>query len=138
MRFLCTIYSRDCTFGASNSTRVGSVTVRGNTLREAAARAYVACVGKKRAQVMREVMQAPRAQVAEQTNVRAIAVCLRKTAGRGSACYLLDNMLEAWDIHVEPTNAPSRPSLPLPRPLGRRLRLSPPALLPLLQRPSPN
>ncbi len=135
MRYLCTIYNRDFAFGGPNSVLVGTTTVGARNLREAAARAYVRCVGRKRAVVLRQELKAPRAVIAQETNVRAIAVSLRKTSTRMGDCYLLDNMVEAWDIHVEPvrSTSPQQPQRPF-----HLLRLPQPFLWHLLQRPSPN
>jgi len=135
MRYLCTIYNRDFAFGGPKSVLVGTATVRGRNLREAAARAYVYCVGHKRARILREQIKAPRAAVAGETDVQAIAVSLRKTSTRFGNRYLLDNMVEGWDIHDEPATSPSSPR---PEPRLQRARLPHPVLLHFLQRPSSN
>jgi hypothetical protein len=135
MRYLCTVYNRDYTLGSSQTVVVGTATVAGHTVREAAARAYVRCVGSQRARVMQQKCKAPRAVIAQETNFRAIAACLRKTSTRLGDWYRFDNLVEAWDIHVEPLPAspPSSPRLP------ERRSLPPlPVLLALLQRPSWN
>lgn len=144
MRFHCTVYTRDYTFGAGEGgtstppgALVGTLTVSGATAREAAARAYVKRVGKDRARRMRDELDAPRAVVAQETNVRAIAACLRKMGSRLGNCYQYDNFVEAWFIHVEPVEAPS--PLPAPKPSRlRRLRLPSAVVWRQLQRPSCN
>jgi hypothetical protein len=135
MRYLCTIYNRDFTAGGPNSVLVGTATVKGRTLREAAARAYVRCVGRKRAQILPKGPKAPRVFAGE-TNVQAVAVSLRKKSSRFGDCYLLDNMVEDWHIHVEPVAAPS--ASPRPQPQLRRMRLPHSSLFHFLQRPSSN
>jgi hypothetical protein len=139
MRHLCTIYSRDYTFGGGFAqrsvdgplTRVGSVRVSAPSLREAAARAYVHCVGRERARLMRVQKKAPRRLAAQEANVQAIAASLRRTSGRLGTCYQLDDVAEGWYITVEPFPAPVHsPRRPPRQALSR--------LLGLLHSPCPN
>ncbi len=85
------------------------VEVSGKSLREAAARAYVKCVGRGRAKQMREKLTASRQVIAQETSCKAIAASLRKTARRFGECYELDNFLVAWSIKVEPVRSNPRP-----------------------------
>lgn len=138
MRYLCTIYSTDGSFptpktssgtGAPSepTSPVASVVVTGASLRQAAARAYVRCVGHKRAEWLRQSAQAPAAVVAQETSPRAIAASLRKVHRRFGECYEMDNYHDVWSIKVEPA----------PRSL-RKTRLAPPLLYHLSLAPSPN
>ena len=139
MRYLCTIFS-DGTFGGGSADRPGDgptlsvvatrIGVSGRSLREAAARAYIRCVGRQRARLMRVKRKAPRRLAAQETNVRAIAASLRLTSGRHGTCYQLDNLVEVWYITVEPVPTPAHPSRP---PRSARSHL-----LRLLRSPSPN
>jgi hypothetical protein len=140
VRYTCTIYSHDYTFGGSRAfggsdpvfdSPLANVEVSGRTLREAAARAYVKCVGRTRARLMRKNAVAPRQVIALETSCKAIAASLRKTLRRIGECYEMDNFLQGWFIKVQPVANPQ----PSRRP--RKLRLP----LPLLQHlssPSPN
>jgi hypothetical protein len=141
VRFHCAIYNQDSTFGFSGGWQGGgpvstvpmaTVTVSGHTAREAAARAYVRCVGRERARRMRQKPDAPRGAIAQETNFRAIAACLRKTTSRLGECYQLDNLVEAWYITAEPDRSTPRLRKPL-----RRLRLPHSLLFRLLSRPLP-
>jgi hypothetical protein len=143
MQYTCTIYNHDYTVGGVKGftgtepvfdAPLAHVVVSGGSLREAAARAYVKCVGRERARRMRRNRQARRDVIAQETSCKAIAASLRKTARRIGECYELDNFLEGWFIKVEPALASPRPS-----PRSRRLRFS----LPLFRQhlsssPSPN
>ena len=69
MRYTCTIYNHDYTFGGDRGflgsepvfeAPLAHVVVSGASLREAAARAYVKCVGRQRANQMRQNQHAPR------------------------------------------------------------------------------
>jgi hypothetical protein len=142
MRYTCTIYTHDYTFGGgrgvgtpepSFEAPTARVEVTGQSVREAAARAYVQCVGRERARLMRQEQHAPRKVIAQETSCKAIAASLRKTARRIGECYELDNFVVAWFIKVEPT-ANLRPNSPRPR----RTRLPLPLLHHLSSRPSPN
>jgi hypothetical protein len=137
VRYLCTIYNHAYTVGATHAftgtdpsfdSPLARVVVSGPSLRQAAARAYVKCVGKKRAEQMRKRLEMPRGVIAQETNRRAIAASLRKTARRIGECYELDNFVEAWFIKVEPVPSP-RPS---------HLRLPHPTLLHLSRTPFPS
>ena len=141
MRYLCTIYNHDYTFGGKQGfvgtepafdSPVGSVVVSGSSLRQAAARAYIRCVGQKRARQMRKDARAPRNVIAQETSCQAIAASLRKTAGRFGEFYELDNFLNGWLIKVEPVSS----STPATTALPQRLRLPLPFLF--HRSPSPN
>ena len=148
MRFHCSVYNHDCTCGGPKGgdrssgpwcqVQVATVTVSGRTPREAAARAYIACVGKERAKVMRAKANAPRSVIAQETNPKAIAASLRKTARGTGPCYEMDNFVQSWSITVEPASSALLPSQRLPAPAPRRLRLSHRLLHHLLLSPSPN
>jgi hypothetical protein len=138
MRYLCTIYANDGTFPGTNTSpasgspaeptsAVASVVVTGSSLRQAAARAYVRCVGRERARWLRQAKQAPAAVVAQETSPKAIALSLRKVHRRFGECYEMDNYHDVWSIKVEPA----------PMSL-RQLRLTPPLLYHLSLTPSPN
>lgn len=125
MRYLCTIFTHDCTFSGGKGSvgtdpafdsPVASVIVSGLNRRDAAARAYVRCVGRQRARWLREQGMAPEEVVAQETSRRAIAASLRKIPRRIGECYEMDNLYQAWSIKVEPAPAHLLPS--------RRLRLS--------------
>jgi hypothetical protein len=142
VRYICTIYSNDHTFagkkgfaggGCQGDAPLAQVVVSGESPRQAAAQAYVECVGRARARMLREKHTAPRSVTAQETNPRAIAASLRKTRRPQGEGYLLDNFLEGWWITVEsvlpmPT-APRRP---------RRVRLPRPLLHHFLRTPLPN
>jgi hypothetical protein len=140
VRYFCTIYTHDCTFATtqgssadgdqSGGTPLARVLVSGSSKRQAAAQAYVECVGRERARLMREL--GSRRLAKQEMNARAIAASLRKTNRSGGDCYLLDNYVEGWYVHVEPV-------IDLPRPASpRRLRLPHPLLVRLSRTPSPN
>jgi hypothetical protein len=144
VRYTCTIYSHAYTFGSSSKGSTGSdpvfdaplasVVVSGRNVREAAARAYVKAVGRKRAKQMRKMGNAPREVIAQEMNGKAIAASLRKTSRRIGECYELDNFVESWLIKVV--------ALPEhPQPSARRLRvlrLSIPLLLHFSSSPCAN
>src|SRR5262249_19035368 len=111
---------------------LGRVLVSGANMREAAARAYVQCVGRERSRRLREELQAPRRLARQETNYKAIAASLRKTSRSGSDCYPLDNFIEGLFIHFDPVVNLPRPSSP------PRLRLPHPLLSHLLRTPSQN
>src|SRR5262249_23026703 len=123
VRYLCTIYTPEQTFSGTNTglePSFGSpwaeVEVSGKSDREAAARAYVQCVGKERARLMRQKLHAPGHIVAQETNRKAIAASLRKTTRRIGECYEMDNFVDTWLIKVQPVCPASRPcclSLPV-------------------------
>jgi hypothetical protein len=138
--YTCTIYSHDFTFGGAKGftgtdpvfdAPTAQVVVSGRNLRQAAARAYVKCIGRRRAKEMLRNLDAPREVIQQETSCKAIAASLRKTARRIGECYELDNFVEAWSIKVEPL--PSRPSARL-----RPVRLPVPLLHRLSSSPSPN
>lgn len=138
MRYLCTIYSHPCTFASQNLFRgtepgfdvpVARVVVTGSSLRQAAARAYVRCIGRQRALWLRQNPHAPHDVVADETSPRAIAPSLRKVARRIGECYEMDNFVDAWSIKVDP--APSRSR-------SRRSRSSSSRLYHLSHSASPN
>ncbi len=143
MRYLCTIYSHDHTFAgkqgfagdtsADGDGPLAQVVVSGASPRQAAAQAYVECVGRARARLLREKHQAPRRVTAQETNPKAIAASLRKMRCPQGDGYLLDNFLEGWWITVE-----SVVPMPTPSPRRRRIRLSPPLLHRFLRTPLPN
>jgi hypothetical protein len=142
VRYTCTIYSHDFTFGGVKGFTgtdpvfdepFARVVVSGRSLREAAARAYVKCVGRQRADQMREQRRAPAKVVAQETSCKAIAASLRKTTRRIGECYEMDNLLQAWSIKVEPVLSNLRSSRQPSRPC-----LSPSRLLHLSSSPSPN
>jgi hypothetical protein len=144
VRYFCTIYTHDCTLATKQGTPatgegdpaggpLGRVLVSGATMREAAARAYVQCVGRERARLMQEQLAAPRRLARQETNTKAIAASLRKMSRSGDDCYLLDNFVEGWFIHVEPVL-----NLPCPSSRPRKLRLPTSRLLSLSHTPSPN
>ena len=129
MQFVCTIYGHDYSAGGPPAwlsarpvlvTAPRTVTVSGGNLREAAARAYVRCVGRRRARLLCSRQHAPRRVALQEADAKAIAASLRKTPSPGGACYQLDNLVEAWFIRVE-----AAPPLPR-RPLLRQLRQPPP------------
>lgn len=135
MRYLCTIYTHDQAFGTSTPGTEPSfqspwaeVEVTGRTHREAAARAYVQCVGKERARLMRQKPHARGHVVAQETNRKAIAASLRKTTRRIGECYEMDNFADTWLIKVQPASPT----------LSRPCRLSLTHLLRLSRHPSPN
>jgi hypothetical protein len=142
VRYTCTIYGHDYTFGGVKGFTgtdpvfdepLARVEVSGRSLREAAARAYVECVGRRRAEQMREQQRAPRKVVAQETSRKAIAASLRKTTRRIGECYEMDNLLEGWFIKVEPVPSNLRSSR---LPSGPHLSTS--CLLHLSSFPSPN
>jgi hypothetical protein len=127
VRYLCTIYSHDHTFAgkqgfagddADGNAALGRLVVSGSSPRQAAARAYVECVGRTRARMMREKRKAPRSVAAQEANPRAIAASLRKIRRSWGDCYLLDNFVEGWLITVESV-VPTPPRSPRLR--GARL-----------------
>jgi hypothetical protein len=139
MRYLCTIYTHDGAFGGNKcfvgtepalSSPVGSVVVSGSSLREAAARAYVRCVGRQRSEWLRQRGHAPEQVIAQETSSKAIAASLRKVGRREGVLYEMDNLSEAWSIKVEPA--------PANTPRGRRLRLAPLLLYHLCRTSFPN
>jgi hypothetical protein len=141
VRYICTIYSLEHTFagkqnpaggGADADGPLGKVVVSGSSPRQAAARAYVECVGHSRARLLREQHGMPRSVAAQEANPRAIAASLRKTKRTPGDCYLLDNFLEGWLITVDSVV----PTPPAPR--LRRLRLPHPLLVHLSRTPLSN
>lgn len=140
MRYLCTIYTCDYTFSGKTGfvgtepafdEPVARVVVSGANARQAAAQAYVRCVGKQRAQFLRQNLLAPGKVIALETSRKAIAISLRKVSRRIGECYEMDNLREAWSIKVETVN----PANPVPRQL-RRLRLPHAVLLRHLSHPT--
>lgn len=138
MRYLCTIYTHDYTFGGGKGgvttepdfdNPMAQVVVGGNNGREAAARAYVQAVGRKRARWMRQQSWSSEEVASQETSRRAIAASLRKTNRRIGECFELDHLVRAWLIKVEP--APAVPQL-------RRLRLDASTLWQFGQSPFPN
>jgi hypothetical protein len=140
VRYFCTVYTADRTLAATQTTAapdgdpagapVGRVLTSGSSKRQAAARAYVECVGRERARLLRERFGARLAK--QEMNANAIAASLRKTNRSGMECYLLDNYVESWYVCVEPVVDAPRPATP------RRLRLPHPLLAHLCRTPSPN
>jgi hypothetical protein len=140
MTFTCAIWNHDYTFGGgtagpesgpSGMTLVGTARVKAGSPRAAAAKVYVRCVGRRRAQLLKDVLQAPPAVVQQETDWRAIAPGLMRSSNRLGDCYCFDNLVEAWYITVEPARQPSN-RLPLSsRCLSRHLWHS-------LRHPSPN
>jgi hypothetical protein len=133
VRYHCTLFTQ--TFSATRETFTGtdpsfdapvvSVTVRGDSLRTAAARAYVRCVGRDRAKQLSQLPHVRPEVAALEASPKAVAAGLRKMMARIGEVYELDNAREAWFIKVVPV--PSKP---------RRLRSR---LLYLSSRsPSPN
>lgn len=114
MTFLCTVYNHDYTFGAPSgtepsaiqATRVATVSVRARSARAAAAKVYVRCVGRRRARLLKDVLQAPASLVRQETDWRAIAPGLMRCGGRMGTCYCFDNLVEAWFIQVQPADTP--------------------------------
>jgi hypothetical protein len=140
VRYICTIYSH--TFAgkqgfaggdADGDGALGKVVVSAASPREAAARAYVECIGRTRARTMREKLGAPRSLAAQETNPRAIAASLRKLKRSQGECYLLDNYVEGWLITVESV-VPTPPDSPR----LRRVRLPHPLLVHFSRTPLPN
>ena len=120
MRYACTIYTHEYMFGGNRGFTGGDpvfdsplahVVVSGDNLREAAARAYVQCVGRLRARRMRQNPSAPRAVIAQETSCKAIAASLRKTARHRR--MLRDGQLPRGMVHqgraraVQPATLPS-------------------------------
>jgi hypothetical protein len=139
MRYLCTIYTHDLSLTGKNgfvgtepafNSPLATVVVPGPEMRQAAARAYVRCVGRDRARWLRQEAKAPDEVIAQETCCRAIARSLRKVARRVGVCYEMDNLLQAWSIRVEP--APKSCLRP------RRLRLPHPRLYHLSRSSLPN
>ena len=139
MLFLCTIYTHDMTTGGDKGgvatepafdSPLASVVVDGSSLREAAARAYVRAVGRRRARWMRQQPWSREEVASQETSRRAIAASLRKTNRRIGECYELDHLVFSWLIKVEPAPA-NMPKL-------RRLRLPASTLLELGRSPFPN
>jgi hypothetical protein len=139
MKYRCAIYNYDHAStapmpGMSTSPHVPAclvaiVTVSAPSPRQAAARAYVRRVGRRRARLFQEMFPGPKSFAQRESNPQAVARKLRLTANWIGDCWQLDNPAEAWFIRVEPRNA--RPH-PLHRP-----RPSPP-LLHQLRYPPPN
>jgi hypothetical protein len=133
MTFLCTVYNHDYTFGPGGEptpagvTLVGQAAVRARSARAAAAKVYVRCVGRPRAQLLAQFLHAGVGQVRNETDWRAIAPGLMRSSNRLGDCYCLDNLVEAWYIRVVPA------AVPLPA-----KRLSHRSRLPSLLHPSPN
>ncbi|MGL4553654.1 MAG: hypothetical protein ACRC33_21030 [Gemmataceae bacterium] len=110
MRYHCTLFTQ--TFSATRQTFAGtepsfdapvvSVTVRGDSLRLAAARAYVRCVGRERAKRLAELPHVRPEVAALDASPRAVAAGLRKTHGRIGEVFELDNANESWFIKVVP------------------------------------
>ncbi len=131
MRYQCTIFTHSYTFGGGVGTEpsfddpMADVVVSGGTMREAAARAYVKCVGRDRARRL-----AGRVPHNQEASLRAIAASLRKVSRRIGEVFELDNAVEAWLIKVEPAPATS--------PRLSRLRLPSRVLLHLCRNASPN
>lgn len=139
MRYLCTIYTHVCSLSGKQGfvgtepafdAPVTSVIVSGSSFREAAARAYVRCVGRQRADWLRQHAKAPEEVISQETSRKAIAASLRKVARRVGVCYEMDNFVDGWSIKVEPA--------PASHPLQRRLRLPQPLLHHLSRYLSPN
>ena len=139
MLFFCTIYTHDLTTGGDKGgvatepafdSPLAKLVVGGSSLREAAARAYVRAVGRKRAKWMRRQPWAREEVASQETNRRAIAASLRKTNRRIGECYEMDHLVRSWLIKVE--LAPQ--NLPTPR----RLRIATSTLHQLCRTPFPN
>jgi hypothetical protein len=141
MTYACTLFNWDYTLG-EETTEVGrwllsvlpvaTIVVQARNRREAAARAYVRCVGSKRAKFLREALQAPPAVVKHEMSPRAIAPALARMPGGSGHCYCLDNMVEAWLITAEPLSSvpvgpPTHPSGLSSSPRRHRLRTSLPS-----------
>jgi hypothetical protein len=130
MTFVCSIYNHDYTFGNSADadpacvTLIARTAVRAGSPRSAAAKVYVRCVGRRRARLLQDVLQAPPSLIQNETDWRAIAPGLMWSSGRLGDCYCFDNLIEAWYIVVTPATLPL-PAKRLPpssrQPLPRRL-----------------
>lgn len=133
MRYRCTLFTQSfdslrlAGFGTEPSFAQSQVTisVRGQSLRQAAARAYVVAVGRQRAVQLVEEGKARPEIAALEASPRAVAAGLRKTLSRIGEMYVMDNAQESWFIKVEPLPSP------LPRSSARTLFLS-------ARSPSPN
>jgi hypothetical protein len=142
VRYLCTIFSHNPTFAGSSGfagnstdaeTPLARLVVAAASPRDAAACAYVECVGRTRARLLRHKEGMPRSVAALEANPRAIAASLRKMKRRQGAGYLLDNLVEGWSILVDAV-VPTPASPRQPRPI----RLPHPLLLHFLRTPLPN
>ncbi len=134
MTFFCAIWNHDYTLGdktggtqpgVADVTLVGTARVRAGSPRAAAAKGYVRCVGRGRARLLKDFLQASPTLIQQETDWRAIAPGLMRSSNRLGDCYCFDNLVEAWYITVEPASSPT-PSrrLPLPSRRSRSLRHS--------------
>ncbi|MFO0842065.1 MAG: hypothetical protein U0797_06635 [Gemmataceae bacterium] len=139
MRYLCTIYTHNCTLAGARTFQgtepafdspAGAILVRGSSERDAAARAYVQAVGHGRARGMRKQGVVREEIIAQETNPRAIAASLRKVTGRAGVLYEMDNFADAWSIRVQAASCSPR--------LLRRSRLKSRLLYRSSRFPSPN
>lgn len=154
MRYLCTIYTNESTLTSQGfvgtepnfEAPIVDAVVEGATPREAAARAYVHYIGRKRAKRLRRVA-APAQVIAQETSRKAIAASLRKTNSRMGEGYTMDNLADAWFIKVE--QVATEVTTAVDQPAGnnlvgpasanlRRLRLSHSVLWHLTRTSSPN
>ncbi len=139
MRYLCTIYApvsslaNTTSFAGSEANfdiPSASISVRGTSLRDAAARAYVRVVGRARAKQLRQQGTVHEEVIAQETNPAAIAASLRKVVGRQGIHYQMDNLVDVWAIRVEPDTTPTQ--------LPRRYRPQARHLYHFSRYPSPN
>jgi hypothetical protein len=140
--YTCTIYSHDYTFGGAKGFTgtdpvfagpTVQVEVSATSMRQAAARAWVKCIGRARAKRLARKPGAPREIAAQEKSCKAIAASLRKTVRRIGECYELDNFVEAWFIKVAAVSSRQSSSVRLHGP-----RISLPLLHHLSSSPSPN
>jgi hypothetical protein len=143
VRYLCTIYTHAYTYGGTSGftgtepsfdSPTAEVMVTGGSMRQAAAKAYVRCVGRRRARLLEGDGQGLPNSAAQERDPRAIAASLRRTCRRIGEVFELDHAFEAWLIKVEPV--PATPAAMPKQPT--RLRYPVHRLLHLCRTPSPN
>jgi len=84
------------------SLPAATIRVRAGSLRQAAARAYVRAVGRRRVAMLLQQGH-PRPEIAAlEASPRAVAAGLRRTFSRLGEIYVLENAQEAWFIKVQP------------------------------------
>src|SRR5262249_4872739 len=135
MTYYCAIFSHDFTLGGDGGdgpvgvSLVATTTVHAKSPRLAAAKGYVRCVGRRRARLLLDVLQAPAVLARHETDWRATAPLPRRPT-RPAARRLAPSRHPLVTPGPPPPTPPPPPPPPSPRPR--------PSRLPSLLNPPPN
>lgn len=100
MLYTCTLFTTILGSEPAFDYPLACVTVRGDSLRQAAARAYVRCVGRDR--VRQRSHLRPEISGLE-ASPRAIAASLRKIFSRIGELYEMTGLNQSWFVKVVPS-----------------------------------